>query len=89
MKEFSLVKNDGNIYPEFPPGFVLVFGNKRDDAIVFTDYDGKSDRQKPKDIEGEWFPLSIDFDSIMAWHGERRKEHSKDYGKIKWKKDRY
>lgn len=88
MKEFSLVENDGNKYPELPQGLVLAYGNKRDDVVAFTDYDGKTDRSQPGNVSGEWFPLGVDTDSIMAWHGERKKERNVYYGKVIWKKER-
>jgi len=88
MKEFSLIANDGNEYPDMPTGLVLVFGIQRQ-AIAFTDYDGNADRSQPQNVDGEWFPLARDFDSLMAWHGQRKsgKVSGCGLGKINWKKD--
>lgn len=87
MKEFSLVVNDGNSHPELPAGLILVFGNRRG-AVVYTDYDGKTNRPQPEGIEGEWFPLAKDFDSVMAWHGERKTVKNVVHGKVNWRKRR-
>jgi len=87
MKEFSLIHNDGNEYPELPSGLILVFGIKRQ-AIVFTDYEGNADRPQPSGIRDDWFPLGKDFDSIMAWHGERKSSAFGNIVKINWKRNR-
>jgi len=85
MKEFSLVANDGNQFPELPAGLVLTFGNKRG-ALVYADYDGNADRPQPNDVRSDWFPLTRDFDTTMAWHGERKKQNGKECGRIIWRK---
>lgn len=79
--KFSLVKNDLNT--ESPQGFILAYGNKHS-GVSYFDYDGNADRKKPSYINSEWFPLSNDRDSIMAWHGERKKINGVEYGKVNW-----
>jgi len=84
MKNFSLVRNDGYQYPEAPQGIIVVFGNKRD-ALAYTDYDGRASVFRPQ-VDSDWFPLSREFDSVMAWHGERKKINGKEHVQIKWRK---
>lgn len=86
MKEFTLIKNDGQ-YLDLPQGFVVVFGNKRP-TVAYLDYDGNTDRPVPDGVKGDWFPLSRDFDSINAWHGSRRPARANtEEVKIKWRKE--
>ena len=85
MREFSLVSNDGEQFPDFPQGLVLVFGSHRS-AVAYLDYDGNADRSQPREVRTEWANLGTDFDSIMAWHGETKQERNQWYGKIKWGK---
>ena len=86
MSQFSLVQNHDEEFPELPPGDVLVFGN-RENAIAFCDYDGNLDRiypnSKPNESE-RWVQISKDQDSTYAWHGDRRKEGAREYGKVIW-----
>jgi len=84
MKYFSLIENDGGT-PDLPRGLIVVFGYKKD-AVACTDYDGLADRPVPETVDGEWFPLSTDFDSIMAWHGERKNNGHQTLVRIHWKK---
>ena len=86
MKNFSLVNNNGS-YPELPQGLIVMFGYKRD-AIAYMDYDGKADRDTPANVQGEWFPLSTDFDSVMAWHGKRRRQGYREYVLVQWKRNK-
>jgi len=85
MKEFSLVKNEANMFPEVADKYVVAFGFYRN-AVAYLDYDGNADRDTPAETNGEWFALSRDFDSVMAWHGERRKKGVGEQVKIHWKK---
>ena len=86
MKQFSLVKNDRGQFPELPQGLAVVYGYKRN-AITNMDYDGNAKDPAPKDVENEWFPLSRDFDSTMAWHGGRKREGAENFERVQilWK----
>jgi len=77
MKNFSLVENNGQL--------VVVFGYERN-AIAYMDYDGKADRDAPAGITGDCFPLAQDNDSILAWHGERKKVNGIEVVRIFWRK---
>jgi hypothetical protein len=89
MKQFSLVKNDRGQFPELPQGFVVVYDYKHN-AIANIDYNGVANGSAPRGIKQEWFPLSRDFDSTMAWHGERKYKDSQlfEYVKVIWKEEK-
>lgn len=61
----------------------MVFGYEKN-AVAYTDYEGVADCSTPANVQGEWFPLSTDFDSVMAWHGERRKQGRHEFVRVKW-----
>jgi len=84
---FSLVRNNGRLFPELRTGDVVVFGNHRD-AFARCDYDGNMNRPFPgnKPTESLWLPLGKDFDSIMAWHGKRKREGHSELVEVNWKK---
>lgn len=83
MKEFTLFENKGE-FQDQPDGLLVIFG-KKVPAVAYLDYDGNSDRPLPDGVNGEWFPLAKEFDSIMAWHGQRRPEKgNRESVKINW-----
>jgi len=85
---FSLVFNDGSIFPELPRGEVLIYG-KHHKTFAKCDYDGEMNISHPH-VNGyateDWVFLATDSDSVMAWHGERKKEGHYYKGKISWEK---
>jgi len=87
MREFSLVASSGTDIPGVPYGApILVYGNFSN-AMAYSNYDGKMDRDCPESTTGEWFPLGVDRDSIMAWHGERKVVNRVYYGRVLWSKE--
>ena len=85
---FSLVFNDGNIFPELPCGEVLIYG-KHYQTSAKCDYEGNMNippsRIKREEKE-RWVYLATDKDSIFAWHGERKKDGHYCFGKVNWAK---
>lgn len=87
MYAFSLVRNNGRLFPELRAGDVVVFGDHHR-AFAKCDYNGNMNRPYPgnKPTESLWLPLGRDFDSVMAWHGERRKDSHVEEVKVDWTK---
>ena len=85
---FSLVQNDGHLFPDLPAGVVAVFGEHQK-AFAKADYDGNLNIPNPKtkdDALEQWVYLSKDFDSIHAWHGQRRKDKHNRLVLINWRR---
>ena len=85
---FSLVYNDGNTFPELPRGEVLIYG-RHHKTFAKCNYDGDMNISHPyargDEIDG-WLYLATDRDSIMAWHGPRKKEGYYCKGRVSWAK---
>ena len=84
---FSLVRNNGRLFPELRIGDVVVFGD-HPRAFAKCDFDGNMNRPYPgnKSTSNLWLPLARDFDSVMAWHGERKKDGHVERVKVDWSK---
>jgi hypothetical protein len=84
---FSLVRNDGRMFPELRKGDVVVFGNHRR-SFAQCDYEGNMNRTYPgnKPTTERWLPLGKDQDSIMAWHGDRKKDGHVEMVRVDWSK---
>lgn len=85
--DFSLVRNNGRLFPELRVGDVIVFGD-HPRAFAKCDYDGNMNRPYPgnKPTNNLWLPLARDPDSVMAWHGERKREGHVELVQVDWTK---
>ena len=85
---FSLVFNDGQMFPELRSGLIAVFG-EHPRAFAKCDYDGNMNIVMPhakKDSLEQMVVLAKDFDTVFAWHGERQKVGTTYLGKVNWRK---
>lgn len=85
MYLFSLVKNNGRLFPELLVGDVVVFGD-HPRAFAKCDCDGNMNRPYPgnKPFSSVWLPLGKDRDSVYAWHGERKRNGYTEMVKVDW-----
>lgn len=92
---FSIIINDGKSFPNMPAGELLIYG-KHDQAIGRCDYEGNMENVHPdanieKNEVERFILINNDRASIMAWHGERKKQldgkfdNGRRLGKINWK----
>ena len=85
---FSLVFNDGQLFPELREGLVAVFG-EHPRSFAKCDYDGNMNivmpRSQGSDLE-QVVVLAKDFDSVFAWHGDREKIRGIPCVRVNWRK---
>jgi len=85
MNNFSIVKNNGKMFPNLPVGDVVVFGDHYR-SFAKCDYEGNANCSYPdKPLIDKWVVLSKDYDSVMAWHGKRKRSNNLELVLINWK----